>query len=116
MSNYRDSDYALNYKRSGIVYRFADSIVEITMEEFLNSHPNLTEQDFLHWKRVSDEMHLEEKRATWRHSNKDCLLNTSFAHDALTYPSAEEVLLADEARRERERDTKQMLHLANTDQ
>ena len=33
MKNYKDSDYALNKFSEGIVYRFADRIAEITLEE-----------------------------------------------------------------------------------
>jgi len=33
LKNYKDSDYALNKFSEGIVYRFADRIVEITLEE-----------------------------------------------------------------------------------
>lgn len=33
LKNYKDSDYALNKFSEGIVYRFADRIVEITLED-----------------------------------------------------------------------------------
>lgn len=113
MSNYRDSDYALNYKRSGIVYRFADSIVEISMEEFLLVHPNLTEKDFLHWKQISDEMYLQEKLTNWRFTHKDCCLDMVLAHDALTVPSAEETLLAEENRKDEQSAQKKKMRLVN---
>ena len=35
VKNYRDSDYELNKYREFIVYKFADGIVEITLEDFL---------------------------------------------------------------------------------
>ena len=62
MSDYRKSDYAINRNRTGIIYRFAKSIVEIDLYDFLQSSPELTEQDFRYWKQISDEMYLEEKQ------------------------------------------------------
>ena len=113
MSNYKDSDYALNYKRAGIVYRFAESIVEISLEELLLVHPDLTGKDFLHWKQISDEMYLQEKLTNWRFTHKDCCLDAALAHDALTVPSAEETLLAEENRRAEQSAHKKKMRLVN---
>jgi hypothetical protein len=60
MRNYTDSDYALNKHSEGIVYRFADSIVEITMADFLSENPHLTAEDFLRLKQFSDADYLAE--------------------------------------------------------
>lgn len=46
MKNYRKSDYALNKYRKGIVYKFADGIVEVTLEDYLRENPDKTETDF----------------------------------------------------------------------
>ena len=46
MRNYKDSDYALNRYSQGIVYKFSDGIVEITLEDYLRDNPNKTEEDF----------------------------------------------------------------------
>lgn len=46
MRNYKDSDYALNRYSQGIVYKFADGIVEVTLEAFLRDNPDKTEEDF----------------------------------------------------------------------
>ena len=46
MKNYRESDYALNKFSKGIVYKFADETVELTMEDFLRETPGATEEDF----------------------------------------------------------------------
>ncbi len=35
MKNYKDSDYAINKSSEGIVYRFADRIVEIILKDYL---------------------------------------------------------------------------------
>lgn len=50
MRNYKDSDYALNRYSQGIVYKFADSIVEVTLEDFLRSNPDKAEKDFVELK------------------------------------------------------------------
>ena len=46
MKNYKDSDYAVNKFSEGIVYRFADKTVELTLSDFLEAYPGMTEQDF----------------------------------------------------------------------
>lgn len=90
MSDYRKSDYAINRNRTGIIYRFAKSIVEIDLHDFLQSSPELTEQDFRYWKQISDEMYLEEKRANWRESNRNICLQCTLKDAALMVQSAEE--------------------------
>ena len=45
MKNYRSNDYALNKYSKGIVYKFVDGIVEITLEEYLHSNPDKTEAE-----------------------------------------------------------------------
>ena len=54
MKNYKDSDYALNKFSEGIVYRFADRIVEITLEAYLAENPDKTIEDFQKLKALSD--------------------------------------------------------------
>ena len=41
MKNYKDSDYARNKFSEGIVYRFADRIVEITLKDYLAENPDM---------------------------------------------------------------------------
>ena len=62
MKNYRDSDYAVNKFSKGIVYRFDDETIEITLEDYLRENPDKTEEDFLRLKAISDEIFLEEIR------------------------------------------------------
>lgn len=90
MAHYRSSDYALNRKRDCIEYRFADSIVEISLDEFLSSYPHKTEQDFYYWKQVSDQMYLDEKRADWRNGHKNVSLCCAASIDESTLSSAED--------------------------
>ncbi|HBL84346.1 MAG: hypothetical protein A2Y17_05045 [Clostridiales bacterium GWF2_38_85] len=62
MKNYRDSDYAANKYAKGIVYRFADQTVEITLEDYLRDNPGKTEADFAELKSLSDEIYLYQDR------------------------------------------------------
>lgn len=71
MKNYKDSDYALNKFSTGIVYRFADGIVEITLSDYLAENPHKTEQDFLMIKEISDEIYLKQVRHTNKTTKKD---------------------------------------------
>lgn len=60
MQNYKDSDYALNKYSEGIVYKFADSILEITVEDYLRDNPDKTRADFAELKALSDEIYHEQ--------------------------------------------------------
>lgn len=62
MKNYKKSDYAINKYASGIVYRTADQIIEITLSDYLETNPDKTEQDFYELKALSDEIYLEQDR------------------------------------------------------
>jgi DNA-binding CsgD family transcriptional regulator len=63
MKNYTDSDYALNKYSEGIVYRFADGIVEVTLADYLAENPGKTEADFRALKELSDADYFERDRA-----------------------------------------------------
>lgn len=39
MSKYQDSDYAVNKFSKGIVYRFSNETIEITLEAYLRDNP-----------------------------------------------------------------------------
>lgn len=71
MKNYKDSDYALNKYSQGIVYKFADGIVEITLEAYLRENPGRTEADFLELKALSDEIYHEQVVQEHRTSRLD---------------------------------------------
>ncbi len=75
MKNYKDSDYALNKFSEGIVYRFADRIVEITLEDYLAENPGKTAQDFLELKALSDEIYHEQVI----HENRTSRLDVSIS-------------------------------------
>lgn len=62
MKNYRDSDYAVNKYSKAIVYRFADKVVEVTLEAYLAQNPGKTERDFEKLKALSNEIYYEQDR------------------------------------------------------
>lgn len=66
MKNYRDNHYALNKYSEGIVYKFVDGIVEITLEEYLRDNPDKTEADFEELKAMSDEIYYQQDRQEHR--------------------------------------------------
>lgn len=75
MKNYRESDYALNKYSKGIVYKFADGIVVVTLEDYLRENPDKTEADFQAIKRLSDEWYLDQVRLETAQGNKRVSLN-----------------------------------------
>ena len=75
MKNYKDSDYALNKFSEGIVYRFADRIVEITLEDYLAENPGRTAEDFLELKALSDEIYHQQVTHENRTSRLDVSIN-----------------------------------------
>ena len=71
MKNYKKSSYAANKYSRDIVYRSEVSEdTSVTLEDFLKSDPNLTEKDFLYWKKWSDENYLDEVRSENKLSKK----------------------------------------------
>ena len=66
MKNYYDSDYAVNKNASGIVYRFANQTIEVTLEDYLRENPENTATDFAELKALSDSMYLDDDRADYR--------------------------------------------------
>ena len=75
MKNYKDSDYARNKFSEGIVYRFADRIVEITLKDYLAENPNKTVEDFMELKALSDEIYHQQVINENRTSRLDVSIN-----------------------------------------
>ena len=75
MKNYKESDYALNKYSQGIIYKFVDGIVEVTLEDYLRDNPDRTEADFAALKEWSDKVYYEqavqEQRVCRRNVNID---------------------------------------------
>ena len=79
MKNYKQSDYAANKHSDKIVYRCNGETVEIGLDEFLVSNPEMTERDFRRWKRYSDMYYLREVRALNNTTRKDVAIYSSMA-------------------------------------
>ena len=98
MRNYKDSDYALNRYSQGIVYKFADGIVEVTLEDFLRDNPGKTEEDFAELKARSDEIYYQQDRQEYRVSHRnvsisgmeDSVIASALSVDAELIQKAEE--------------------------
>ncbi|MDD3393241.1 MAG: RNA polymerase subunit sigma-24 [Anaerotignum sp.] len=93
MKNFKDSDYALNKFSEGIVYRFADRIVEITLDDYLAENPGKTEQDFLELKALSDEIYHEQVINENRTSRLDISINGMEETEALATGSLDTELI-----------------------
>ena len=107
MKNYKENDYALNRYSQGIVYKFADGIVEVTLEDYLRDNPNKTEADFAGLKNLSDEIYYQQDRQSYRTSRLDVSMGEMDETVVPTVPSidteliqkAEEQKVLDAARR-----------------
>ncbi|MCL2517313.1 MAG: RNA polymerase subunit sigma-24 [Oscillospiraceae bacterium] len=93
MKNYKDSDYALNKYSGGIVYRFADGIVEVTLADYLAENPGKTENDFRALKELSNNIYLmqaqDENAQTKKNTCFDELDETSLCCE----PSPEDLFI-----------------------
>ena len=99
MHNYKDSDYALNKYSGGIVYKFADGIVEVTQEDYLRANPDKTEDDFAELKALSDEIYYQQDRQEHRTSR----LNVSLSGMEEACPAAVPAIDAELIRKSEER-------------
>jgi DNA-directed RNA polymerase specialized sigma24 family protein len=101
MKNYRDSDYAANKYAGGIVYRFADKTVEVTLADYLRENPDKTETDFAELKALSDEMYFRQDRADNAQSKKLVSLHALEETELCAALSIEDELAETERRAER---------------
>jgi hypothetical protein len=97
MKNYRDSDYAANKFSEGIVYRFADETVVVTLEDYLRENPGKTEADFAALKALSDEMFLEQDRSEYQQTWKDVSLLGLSETEQCGAPPMEDDISGDDA-------------------
>ena len=89
MKNYTDSDYALNKYSEGIVYRFADKTVVVTLADYLAENPGKTAEDFKALKEFSDADYLNQVRRENASTKKDVPIGDLIETDACAVPSAE---------------------------
>ena len=71
MRNYAESDYAINKKSNGIVYRFADKTIEVTLEDYLKENTDKTLADFAKLKALSDADYYTTDRSNYRQTWKN---------------------------------------------
>ena len=96
MKNFRDSDYAANKYAQGIVYRFADQTVEITLEEYLRENPGKSKADFTELKALSDEMYFRQDRSDNAQSKKTVSLHALEETALCASVSPEDTYIGDE--------------------
>ena len=101
MKNYTESDYAINKKADGIVYRFADQTVEVTVEDYLRENPGKTIADFAALKALSDEDYYETDRRDYRQTWKNTPIDKLFEEETaiLSTPSMEDDYIEREERK-----------------
>jgi len=93
MKNYQNSDYALNKYSEGIVYRFADTTVTVTLEIYLAENSDKTPDDFLALKKMSDDIFYNQERAEHRQNKKNVSLDELTADTFRYAPSPEEMFI-----------------------
>ena len=94
MKNYKNSDYSLNKKSDGIVYKFADgSTYTLTLADYLSHNPRKTEADFSALKALSDADYLERDRSGYRQTLKDVSIHRLEGTTDCAAPSLEDVVI-----------------------
>lgn len=91
--NYRQSDYAKNKYSSNIVYAGSDETIEITLEQFLEENPGMTEEDFKFWKNWSDEDYYITDRKDTNEAKHTVSIHSIEATELVSIPSAEEIVI-----------------------
>lgn len=106
MKNFTDSSFALNKYSEGIVYKFADGVVEVTLELYLSENPDKTEQDFLALKELSDEIYFEQDREENAQTKKNLSLTGLEDTRDVSVPSLDDYYISaiDAQEKERKRD------------
>lgn len=103
MKNYQSSDYAVNKFANGIVYRFADTTVEVTLADYLRQNPDKNEADFTELKALSDEIYLKQVRAENAQTKKNVSIHRLEATTLCCVASPENTLIAAEEQAENQR-------------
>ena len=112
MKNYKNNDYAINKKAKGIVYRFADKTVEITLEDYLRENPGKTEADFAVLKALSDSDYHDRDRDNYRKTWKDVPFNGLGKNDACAVPSPEDEVIEQPEQSESKKKRQEMIKQA----
>lgn len=100
--NYRESDYAKNKYSSNIVYAGSDETIEITLEQFLEENPGMTEEDFSYWKNWSDEDYCAIDRKDTIEAKHTVSIHSIEETELVSVPSVEDIVI-EKLSRENER-------------
>jgi DNA-directed RNA polymerase specialized sigma24 family protein len=100
MKNFKDSDYALNKYSKGVVYRFADEIVEVTLDDYLSDNPGKTAADFAVLKAESDAMFRRQDRFDNASTKKNVAISAT-AESELGYALSPDEIVVEIPERER---------------
>ena len=105
MKNYQDSDYAANKYANGIVYRFANETVEVTLKDYLKESPGKTEADFIELKNLSDDIYLHQDRKDNAQRKKNVSIHDIEETELCAVPSPEDTVIeqADQILKEEQR-------------
>ena len=109
MKNYRDSDYAANKKAKGIVYRFSNQTIEITLEDYLRENPDKNEADFTELKSLSDEIYLKQVRTENAQTKKNVSIHSLEATTLCCVASPEDDLIESEEQAENQRQRRKIV-------
>lgn len=110
MRNYKDSDYALNKFSKGIVYRFADGIIEVTLADYLEANPGKTEADFVMLKALSDKIYHEQVVQEQRTSRRNISTNGLEEMELLAAPAIDTVLICKSEEEKALKAARRLLH------
>jgi hypothetical protein len=95
MKNYTDSDYAANKYNKGIVYRFADEVVVVTLTDYLAENPGHTAADFGKLKAFSDNDYRERDRLDYQEMWKNVPIDKLEETELCSVPSSEDIFLSE---------------------
>jgi hypothetical protein len=108
MRNYTESDYAINKKADGIVYRFADQTVEVTLTDYIRENPGKTSADFAKLKALSDSDYYELDRNNLRQTRRNVQLSGLDETDLCSAPSPEAEVIERDGQADRQRKRHEM--------
>lgn len=89
MKTNENINYQLNKTSCGIAYCFNCTVMEITFELYQRENLDASLEEFKRWKVLSDDLYLEEKRASWWQTHKNAYLNVE-NYKRLSVVSAED--------------------------
>lgn len=109
MREYWTSDYAINKDSKNIVYQFVDGKMEITMEDYLKENPDKSEQDFIHLKKLSDELFYEQALEDTRYGKRKQTLGRLEESEQFALPAIDTMLIHSSELKEIKKATKRLL-------